>query len=60
MGEIRESIVTEDGGFWYDVPKNPARILIDDLEEKMTIIFGVEGGRYLYKIEPYPESHHVT
>ena len=44
-----------------DRPQWPAHILLDDLEQEMVTDMGLDmdEGLYIYKIEPYPESHHI-
>jgi len=44
-----------------DCPRWPAQILLDDIEQKIITDtgFDFDEGLYMYKIEPYPESHHI-
>jgi len=44
-----------------DCPARSAQILLDDIEQKIITDMGLDldKGLYMYKIEPYPESHHI-
>jgi len=45
-----------------DCPMWPAQILLDDIEQEIIIDSGFDpkDGKFYYKIEPYPESHHLS
>ena len=63
MGILRDSAYVDYEKEWhkrhvvYDCPIN-ATILIDDIQE---VIIGMLNytSEYYYKIQPYPESHHM-
>lgn len=67
MGTLRPSAKIQDliSLIWEDIdtdcPRAPARILLDDLEQEIVTDMGLDldEGLYMYKIEPYPESHHI-
>jgi len=53
--------VYHSNGVNLDCPQEPAHVLLDDLEQEIVTDMGLDldEGLYMYKIEPYPESHHV-
>jgi len=73
MGELRSVSKWPDNVYYggdhtyisnskkLDCPQWPAYILLDDIEYEVVTDTGLDldKGLYMYKIEPYPESHHV-
>ena len=67
MGKLRPTARFQDSLtlIWTDVdtdcPRAPARILVDDIMQDVVtdMGFNMDKGLYMYKIEPYPESHHI-
>ena len=71
MGKLRDEAkwpesndvdaICTDYGVKLDCPQAPAHVLLDDLEQEMVTDMGLDldEGLYIYKIDPYPESHHI-
>ena len=72
MGVIRPSVAGIVGGrvvhpkdiyckIRIDVPKFPAKILLDDIKQDMieNIGYGYGADLWSYITRPYPESHHI-
>jgi len=67
MGTIRPTAKIKDkiSEIWEDIdtdcPRWPANILLDDIKQEIVTDVGLDldKGLYMYKIEPYPESHHI-
>jgi len=69
MGTLRDKATWPDEilngygiiGVCMDFPQWPASVLVDDIEQNIVMDRGLDldKGLYMYKIEPYPESHHI-
>ena len=69
MGTLRDKATWPDkilngygaSGVCMDCPQWPAQVLLDDINQEMVVDVGLDldEGLYMYKIVPYPESHHI-
>jgi len=69
MGTLRDKAKWPDDilngygvrGVCMDFPQWPARVLVDDIEQKIieNIGYGYGADMWSYIISPYPDSHHV-